>query len=241
MSWFSSWFDSPYYHELYAHRDDTEACAFIDTLLEHLAPVKGARMLDLACGKGRHSRFLAAKGFDVTGLDLAEHSILAARAYENDHLHFFTQDMRRPYAVNYFDYVFSFFTSFGYFQTEGEHLATLQNVATNLHPNGVFVMDFMNAARVVRTLEPNGEKMLHGVHYAWKKTVEEGRIIKRITITDGGAVHHYHEEVRAFTYPDLERLFIAAGLRITAVYGNYALDPFDEATSDRLILESRKA
>src|SRR5690349_12033250 len=69
--WFASWFDSHYYHKLYAHRDDAEAAGFIDALMARLRPERAAAMLDLGCGAGRHSRYLATKGYAVTGLDLA--------------------------------------------------------------------------------------------------------------------------------------------------------------------------
>ena len=61
MSWFESWFDSKYYHILYQNRDDNEAKYFIDNLLDAFHFKKGARLLDLACGKGRHSIYLNSK------------------------------------------------------------------------------------------------------------------------------------------------------------------------------------
>ena len=69
--WFKDWFNSPYYHLLYANRDEREASDFIDALLEYLKSPPGSRMLDVACGRGRHSRYLESRGFDVTGLDLS--------------------------------------------------------------------------------------------------------------------------------------------------------------------------
>src|SRR3954449_2448025 len=76
--WFKEWFNSPYYHQLYFNRDMSEAAAFIDKLITHLKPAPGSTMLDVACGKGRHSLQLANKGFDVTGIDLSEDSIQEA-------------------------------------------------------------------------------------------------------------------------------------------------------------------
>ncbi len=73
--WFKDWFNSPYYHQLYFNRDEKEAAAFIDKLINYLQPAPNASMLDVACGKGRHSIHLAEKGFDVTGIDLSEDSI----------------------------------------------------------------------------------------------------------------------------------------------------------------------
>src|SRR5664279_4672531 len=102
-TWFKDWFNSSYYHLLYFNRDDREAAAFIDKLINYLQPHPGSKMLDVACGKGRHSIQLAGKGFDVTGIDLSEDSILEALKNENDQLHFYQHDMRLPFRINYFD------------------------------------------------------------------------------------------------------------------------------------------
>jgi SAM-dependent methyltransferase len=64
--WFESWFDSPHYQGLYRYRDDTEASGLVDALVARLKPSRGARVLDLGCGTGRHSKYLASKGLWVT-------------------------------------------------------------------------------------------------------------------------------------------------------------------------------
>ena len=69
--WFRLWFNSPYYHLLYENRNDAEAIACINSFTEHLKIPAGSFILDAACGKGRHSRAFAAKGFNVTGIDLS--------------------------------------------------------------------------------------------------------------------------------------------------------------------------
>src|SRR5262245_10785989 len=120
--WFVSWFDSTYYHKLYSYRDAAEAAGFIDALIGRLLPAGGSVALDLGCGTGRHSRYLASKGFRVTGLDLAGGSIRQAKRSEHPGLHFFQHDMRAPFGTNAMDYVFNFFTSFGYFDDAAEHL-----------------------------------------------------------------------------------------------------------------------
>src|SRR5215475_977234 len=97
--WFASWFDNNHYHRLYAHQDDYEAAALIDRLIARLEPTGGAAMLDLGCGAGRHAKYLASKGFDVTGLDLSVESLEKARKSESANLHFVRQDMRRPFGT----------------------------------------------------------------------------------------------------------------------------------------------
>src|SRR5687768_8108297 len=82
--WYETWFDSPYYHILYSHRDNLEASNFLNNLISFVKPSRGARILDVACGKGRHSIYLNDQGFDVTGFDLSEQSIEHNKPYENE-------------------------------------------------------------------------------------------------------------------------------------------------------------
>ena len=107
--WFAQWFDSPYYHILYKFRDSEEAQKLIDNISTRLAIPEGAKLMDLACGKGRHSIYMNTKGYDVTGLDLSKQSIQAASQKANDTLHFAVHDMREVYEEGTFDYVFNLF------------------------------------------------------------------------------------------------------------------------------------
>ena len=114
--WFESWFDSKYYHFLYQSRDDDEANEFIRRLQEKLQLDKGARILDLCCGKGRHSFILNRLGFkNVHGIDLSPNNIEYANSKLKPEIIFRKHDMRDIYRANYFDVIFNLFTSFGYF------------------------------------------------------------------------------------------------------------------------------
>ena len=83
-TWFASWFDSPYYHVLYKDRDDSEAADFMNRLTQYLHLHPTSKILDLACGKGRHSRYLSSLGYDVTGVDLSSQSITFAKKFEKE-------------------------------------------------------------------------------------------------------------------------------------------------------------
>ena len=85
--WFTSWFDSPFYHILYKDRDYTEAQQFMDNLTNYLNIPEGGKILDLACGKGRHSIYLITLGYNITGIDLSANSITHAKQFENDVSH----------------------------------------------------------------------------------------------------------------------------------------------------------
>lgn len=239
--WFSRWFDSPYYHVLYQHHNDDEARVFIDNLFACLLPSPEARMLDLACGKGRHAFYMSRFGYDVTGLDISSSSIAFARQFEHDKLAFYQHDMRKPFRVNYFDFIFNFFTSFGYFQTEQEHLQTLRNVQRGLRPGGIFVLDFMNARKVVQNLVEGETRVLNDITFSIHREVRNNLIVKTITLNDQGQEWTFEERVNGFDLPVLQSMFASSGLEIIAQYGNYELEEFEPDRSDRLILFGQKS
>lgn len=238
--WYEAWFDSPYYSILYRHRDEEEARRFIDRLLVWLHPAPGARVLDLACGKGRFAVYLAKKGFQVTGLDLSARSIGEARLQEGPNLAFYQHDMRLPFRVNYYDYLFSFFTSFGYFPSEKDDLRTLKSVRSGLRKGGVFVLDYFNSAYVESFLLGEETREIDGITFHLHKRIEGNRVKKRIWFEDAGRKFEYEESVRLFTLEDFERLFRLAGLQLSDTFGDYRLQPFDPVESPRLILIGRK-
>jgi SAM-dependent methyltransferase len=238
--WFEDWFDSPYYHLLYNNRNNSEAELFIDNLLSLLTPEKKSRFLDLGCGKGRHSIYLNKKGFDVTGVDLAENSITCAKQDENEHLHFFVHDMRKLFRTNYFHCVVNLFTSFGYFENNRDDNAAINGVYKSLKPNGIFVLDFMNAKKIIPHLPMQEIKTIEGIEFKITKSIKNNFIIKQIQFTDKGKEYHFTECVKALTLADFEKYFSANKLKIVHLRGNYQLDTFDENSSDRLIIVGQK-
>lgn len=240
MDWFFEWFNSPYYHILYKNRNDKEAHLFIDHLVQKFQPKNTATMLDLACGKGRHSIYLAEKGFDVTGVDLSEKSIAHAQEFETEKLHFFVHDMRRKSKINYYDFIFNFFTSFGYFSKEIDHQLTLDAISKGLKKEGIFVMDFMNAHKIIQHLIPEEKKEVDGITFHISRFVESGTIVKKIQFQDKGKHYDFQERVRAFSLSEMARLFRKSGLQLVNVYGDYELNPYDVFSSNRMILIAKK-
>jgi SAM-dependent methyltransferase len=238
--WFATWFDSPYYHILYQNRDEREAQASIDNFMLAMQVPKGSRILDLACGKGRHARYLAERGFDVTGLDISFASIAFARQFEHERLAFYQHDMRLPYRFNYYDAILNIFTSFGYFATDEEHEKTLKNVVRGLKPGGLFLLDFFNAQWVQQNIVRQAEKKADNITFQLKKRIRGPFIYKTVEFETGGRLFYFQERVRLFTLSDLENMFTRTGLRLRQTFGGYDLSPFDAAKSARLILIAEK-
>ncbi len=241
-AWFKHWFDSSFYHQLYGHRDENEAAAFIDELLAELNPEPNANILDLGCGAGRHAKYLASKDFMVTGLDLAASSIRQAKKSEAFNLRFSRHDMREPFGNNHFDYVFNFFTSFGYFKEEKENYKVIRNIFNALKPGGTVVMDYINSAYSEKRLVPEEEKEIDGITYHISRWSDDNHFFKKIIIdalqAKGG--FEYIEQVAKFKLHDFENMFHQNGLQLQKVYGDYNLNEYDNKTSPRLILIAKK-
>jgi SAM-dependent methyltransferase len=238
--WFQYWFNSPYYHILYSQRDDAEAEFLIDNLSAYLKPTTESRILDIACGRGRHAVYLNKKGYDVTGIDLSEQSIKYAQQFEQKHLHFFVHDMRKLSFINYFDIALNLFTSFGYFETEKDHVNALKSFRKSLKPDGTLVIDYFNTQKIIKNLAPNETKTVEGIEFQLSKFVANGKIIKHINFEHRDKSYAFEERVQAFDRADFERMLTKSGLRITATFGSYSLEEFDEIKSDRLILICKK-
>lgn len=238
--WFGTWFNSPYYHILYKNRDDQEAQKFMDNLSQYLNIQNDEKVLDLACGKGRHSIYLNKKGFEVIGIDLSEESIKQAKKSENEKLHFAVHDMRKVFKENTFDYVLNLFTSFGYFEEETENLWTAQATNQNLKSKGKLVVDFLNPKQVAKNLIPYEEKIIEGITFEIRKKIENKRIIKDIAFEVAGHSYHFQEKVRALSLCDFMDIFEKSNFELVEVFGDYDLNPFSIQKSERMIFVAEK-
>jgi SAM-dependent methyltransferase len=235
QNWFASWFDTPYYHILYKDRNYREAQIFMDNLTHYLNLPEKAKVLDLACGKGRHAIYLNQLGFNVVGADLSENNIAEANKNANESLHFLVHDMRESYEEK-FDAIFNLFTSFGYFEKEEDDLKTLIAIKESLSEYGFAVIDFMNSKQVVGNLISEETKTVDEIDFHIKRFVKDGFIIKEIDFEDKGEKYHFAEKVRAYTLEDFQRLMHEAGIYLLDVFGDYKLKKFHKNTSERLIM-----
>jgi len=239
QSWFEEWFRSPYYSLLYKKHNDAEAHFFIDNLLQFLKPEKNARFLDIPCGRGRHAVYLAAKGFEVTGMDLLKENILFAKKFEKPNLTFYEHDMRQLITGGYYDFVLNLFTSIGYFESPQDNQRAIQNFASALRIGGTLVIDFLNANTVGNNLEEkNSEEK--GIRFHVMKEIIGKAIVKKINVMTGSENLNFEEHVSLLRLADFETFFSKCGLQLRRVFGDYELKPFDVQVSPRLILIAEK-
>lgn len=240
--WYKEWFNSPFYHKLYFERNELEAKSVIQHLINHLNPVAGSRILEVACGKGRDSKMLASFGFDVTGFDLFPDSIAWAKQFETEQLHYFIHDMRLPFYSNYFDYAFNFFTSFGYFKTNREHNAAIRTISTSLKSGGYFIIDYLNVHYAEEQLVNNEIKEINGTRYEIHRWQSDTHFYKRIAITDATLLRpqEFTEEIAKLSLGDFTDMFSFQGLQVLEVFGDYQLQPYDIRKTPRLIIVAKK-
>ena len=234
--WFASWFDTSFYHILYKNRDHKEARLFMANLASFLKLKKNDRVLDLACGKGRHSLFLNSLGFDVVGVDLSKNSIDYANEFSNETLRFVQRDMRDPLNLKY-DGIFNLFTSFGYFENDEEDLQVLSNIKNGLKDNSsVAVIDFLNVEKAIKNLIAEETIIRNDITFNIKRSFENGFIIKKIEVVTADKTHEYFERIKFLDLPKIKGYLETVGLKLKHTFGDYDLQKFNQENSNRLIL-----
>ncbi len=238
--WFAEWFDSKYYHILYKNRNYQEAEAFLSKLIDFLKPNLSDKIIDLACGKGRHSIYLNKLGYNVIGVDLSANSINEANTFANENLKFEIADLRSLPYNNTFEIGLNLFTSFGYFESDKVNLEVFSQFNKILKPNGIILVDFLNASKIYAQTNCVETKEIEGIQFHIHKKIENKRVIKTIEFNDTGEKNFYTESVQLLELSDFEKLVENSSFKLLNVFGSYSLESYNQESSDRLIIVAQK-
>jgi SAM-dependent methyltransferase len=231
--WFTQWFGEEYL-ALYPHRDAAEARQLVQLIGRSVAWGPGSRVLDIACGPGRHAAALEAEGIIPVGLDLSMPLLRRARTVSS--APFLRADLRHlPIRDRAVDVALSLFTSFGYFDTDAEHASALAGMARTVRAGGWFVLDFLNADMVRESVkasrsEVSGERDTQVRRYL---SDDMRYVIKEIRLADA---REFTERVRLFGVDELLALLRAAGVEVRFQFGDYAGAPVSERCPRVLLL-----
>ncbi|MCY7363109.1 MAG: class I SAM-dependent methyltransferase [Ignavibacteria bacterium] len=245
--WFEKWFSNKFYLDLYQHRDEEDARWMINLLQRSISVNTKSKVLDIACGSGRHSIELARRGFDVTGFDLSKYLITEAKKNlknskdRNLKIKFQIKDMRKFNYKNSFDIAVNIFTSFGYFEDDKENHKVIENVSDSLKKNGYFVFDFLNKEFLELNLVPFSKNKSGNVTIEQTRKIENGFVKKNIRITGNKKVNEYEEILKLYSYKQFKNIFNSYDLNIKNVYGDYYGNKFSNKTSRRLIIIAQKS
>ena len=239
--WYEAFF-GPDYLKQYEHTTTAQEIDGVEKIL-HLKA--GSRILDLACGAGRHSIELAKRGMAVVGYDLSEPLLKVARAAArkaSTRVAFVRGDMRELPYHGEFDAVVNLFTSFGYFDHPEEDRKVLAQVSRALKPRGKFLMERFNRESLATVLPSQSWQVRDDrsvVLYDDTFDILRGRYETRQIVIDRAGTREHHASVRAYTFTELKEMFDSAGLYVHRVLGGLDLSPYT-ARSRRIVLYAVK-
>lgn len=218
----------------------------VDFIINTLKLEEGARVLDLACGHGRHSLELTRRGFSVVGVDLSEEALRIARKNAEQAgvtVDYHLTDMREIGFSEEFDAVINMFTAFGYLEGEEEDQKVLDRIAAALRPGGRFLIDTINFLWLIRNFHPDrwhdyddGTVLLESRRYDLLTGRDE--VTWRFLFPDG-STEELHWSLRLYTLVELADMLDHAGLSLEQTFGNadgaeYGMD------TRRMIVVARK-
>ncbi|UCG85165.1 MAG: class I SAM-dependent methyltransferase [Gemmatimonadota bacterium] len=236
--WFEQWFGEEYL-KLYPHRDEEDAAAAV-SLITAWVPLDTRRVLDLACGPGRHAKLIRAAGGQVVGFDLSMPLLSRARHRMMPPLTVVRGDMRHlPFTCAAFDVVVNLFTSFGYFADDSQHRAVLLETAEVLTGGGRLVLDYFNSQMLLANLVQREEREIGRQRVVIERSLSQDArfVLKEMHLMDDG--RRFLERVRLFTPGELEALVTEAGLEVEQCLGDYDGSPF-AGDSPRVIVFAKK-
>ena len=233
--WYLDWFNSPFYHQLYKERDYSEATYFMNNLISRLQIDKNSSILDLACGRGRHSLYLSNIGHKVTGIDISKENISEAKKNESDKLNYILHDMRYPLNQK-FDLILNLFTSFGYYEKDTDNLSVIKSIKSNLETDGQAVIDFFNIDYILDNLVEKEEKNIDKTKFIINRYLENDLLVKDISILLNNKSYKFQEKVKAYRMDDFLAMFKNCNLKLKEIYGDYKLNSFNKNSSNRLIM-----
>lgn len=241
--WFEDWFSTEEYLYVYRHRNNDDAVDLFNLILKNIEIEPGAKVLDLACGAGRHSILFAKNGYDVTSVDLSENLLNVARKSAEElmlNINIIKSDLRLLNLADRFQLIINLFTSFGYFEQDYENEKIIKIVEQQLNENAYFVLDFFNVVHLKKNLIPISYDKIEEAIIRQERTFDQDRIVKKITVIKKNSERIYFESVRAYSKSELSRMILKNGLKIIKIFGDYSGNAFDENNSSRIIIIAQK-
>jgi cyclopropane fatty-acyl-phospholipid synthase-like methyltransferase len=241
--WFKDWFNTSEYLNVYRHRNESDAENHIKLILENVKINPGVKILDMACGAGRHSIILARKNFNVTAVDLSGNLLSVAKKTaedENLSINFIQSDIRDFNTDLRFNLVLNLFTSFGYFESDEENFSVLQKAYDFLEKDGFFVLDYFNSEYLKNNLIPFSKDEIDNGKILQHRKIEHSRCIKKIILLKNDREDEYEESVRMYSKDELTTQLNKIGFDIYKTFGDFFGNEFNYLQSPRLIMICKK-
>jgi len=204
----------------------------------------GARVLDAACGFGRHSVAFAQRGFQVTGVDRVASYLDEARERvqaEGLDAEFILSDLRTFQSPDPFDLAVNCMTAFGYFEDQADNVRVMQTLCDALKPGGALVMDLMGKEVLARVFQVRDWTERNGVFLLQERKVERGwswMNDRWLYITPDGQ-HEFPVCLWLYSAQELTDMARGVGFSEATAYGDFEGNPYDHEAK-RLVMVARK-
>jgi len=246
VEWWETFFDENFTRLGLEPIEPARTSKETDFIIDALQIDAGSSVLDLGCGVGRHSLELARRGFgNVTGLDFSKPTLeraIGQAEHEGLSVRFIEGDMRRIPFKGELDAVFSFFTSFGFFDDPKEDERTIAAVARSLRKGGRFLLEVANRDYIVRHFQPRGWTEHEGEFVLEDRTLDLSTSINHgewVFVTKQGPVKR-EVRVRLYSLHELIALLGRNGLRFQVAWGTLDKQPltFDHSRQKVLAVKA---
>ena len=209
---------------------------------------RGATVLDLACGFGRHAIGMAKLGYQVTGVDFNPRYLedaSAAAERERVQVRWMVGDMRSLHVEEGFDGAYSYFTSFGYF-SDRENERVIANIVNALRHSGRFLLDMANRDWILThpqqrtwTRQADGSLLMEEATL----DLSSSRVISRLILMSpqGGAEVTKEFNLRVYTAAELTAMFARHGLVVKHVWGGADRSEYSAESRRLVLLAEREA
>ncbi len=235
MDWWKAAFNA-WYPVVYAKRDDASASIEVETAVPMLGLAPRQRILDLACGGGRHARALSKIGCSVVGCDQSRELLRSALSKSAGPLYVVADQRALPFAESSFDAITCFFTSFGYGPDDAHDRRILEETARVIRRSGMFLLDLPDKNRVIEGLVPESEERRDGIVVRSRRAWTGTRVEKDVVVTrpSGEPLAAWKESVHLYEEKEVIDMLDRAGFDV--VDSRNSLGTSD----DRLVLTSRR-
>jgi 2-polyprenyl-3-methyl-5-hydroxy-6-metoxy-1,4-benzoquinol methylase len=213
------------------------------TLVRLLALDQPKKILDLACGFGRHTNRLAVMGNTMTGVDITPGFLEIARQeaiQKGVNVCYQQNDMRYISFDSEFNCVLILFTAFGYFSDE-ENLRVLINARKALLPGGLLIFDSQNRDTFLKRMQPTivveneGNLMIDRISF----DSVQGRLYNRRIVIRDGIRNDKPYFIRLYNPNEIQGLITQAGLILEHIYGGWEMQELTPETN-RVVVIARK-
>lgn len=206
----------------------------------------GDSLLDACCGPGRVSLEFALLGLDVTGVDITQPFLDAAKESAEDegvNLNLINCDMRTFTSAQKFDAAVNLYTSFGYCDTVEEDFAILQRMYEALKPGGTFVLESLGREIAVRDFtegewfERAGKTVLTEFTAVndWQGLRSHWILIDNKT---GERIDHTFVQ-RLYSAVDIKKMLLDCGFKTVNICGDFDLSPYDHKARTMVLVAKK--